>query len=659
MCGIAGIIDLADRRPPDRQALARMAAAVRHRGPDEAGFLVEPGVGFAHRRLSIVGVGDGQQPMANEDGSVVVVFNGEFFDYPEQRAALAAKGHQFRTHSDTEILVHLWEDHQQGMLEKLRGQFAFALFDKRRRQILLARDRVGIVPLHYARRDDRLIFGSEVKALFASGLVTPEPDPRGLDHIFTFFAMGTARTAFKDVSAILPGTSMLIDLPDSGRPATLRTTRYWDLDFPDAGAEHCPKSDAQAIEEFQAVFERAVEIRLRADVPVVSYLSGGVDSTTVATTAARLRGSPIPTFTIRIPSLDETDRALMAAKIIGAPPTIIDADSAALTAMFPSLVKAADCPVMDTSCAALAALAMEVRRQGFKVALTGEGADEALAGYPWFKANRLLNGLDIGGLRPSNLVRRLYTKLAAPEIAWERVRRIQEQVGGPLGNLELYGLVGLSRQRFYSPWMWDGIGDSTPYDDLPINLDRVRKWAPLNRSLYLNYKTLLPGLLLNHKGDRPAMAASVETRYPFLDENVVAHCAGISPKYKLKGLFRDKHLLRLMASKWLPPEIANRPKAMFRAPFANTFFENPPAWVGQLLSPEALRKTPYFDAAGVEKYRASYRNYGWSSGVRLTLEMGLTAVMATQLWHHLYFGGGLCDLPAYQAPEPTEFPRAA
>jgi asparagine synthase (glutamine-hydrolysing) len=656
MCGIAGMIDLTGRRQVDPQALARMAAAILHRGPDEGGFHVERGIGLANRRLSIVGLKDGKQPIFNEDKSVVVVFNGELFDYPEKRAWLTSLGHRFATSCDTEILVHMYEEFGERMFDHLRGQYAFCILDRKRRTLLLARDRIGICPLHIARRGDWLYFGSEIKAIHASGQVKPDADPRGIDHIFNFFAMATRRTAFAGVESILPGHYLRIELPSDGRAVSPIERQHWDLDYPDAGQEYNPASDKEAVDGFMERFSRAVDIRLRADVPVVAYLSGGVDSTTVALTASRIRKAPIPLFTIQIPAHDETDRAMMAARLIGVDPTIVRCDSAVISSTFPALVEAADCPVMDTSCAALLRLAEEVHRQGFKVALTGEGADEGLAGYPWFKVNRLLRLFDVGRFQPSNLLRRAFVQLFNRNIPWANAKRIQNLVGGPQAQLELYGLVGMSRFQLYSQKMWDSLGGHICYEDLPLNLDRMKKWHRLNQSLYLGYKILLPGLLMNHKGDRPAMHHSLETRYPFLDEDVTDYFAKIHPRYKLRGLTRDKHLLRLAAAKMLPPEIANRPKAMFRAPFATSFFDAPPPWASQLLSPESLAKTGYFDPQGVAETTSTYQQKKWATGRRLSVEMGLTGVMTTQLWHHLFLGGGLCDLPIFKPKEPTEFP---
>lgn len=650
MCGITGVIDLRGRRNIDPVMLQRMAEAIIHRGPDEDGFLLEPGVGLANRRLSIVGLADGRQPIFNEDRSVAVVFNGELFDYVEKREWLESRGHVFRTSADTEVLVHMWEEYGEEMLPHLRGQFGFALYDTRRGVVILARDRLGICPLHWARRGDWLYFGSEIKAILASGQVQPQVDPLGLDHIFTFFGLGTRRTVFKDISAVHPAAFLKIDLGADDRSADITEHRYWDLDFPDQGDEFDPQDPRQAIDGFDAVFRRAVEIRLRADVPVVGYLSGGVDSTSVMSMATRVMGRPIPAFTIRITAkgLDETDRALMAAERIGSHPTVVTCGGDVISREYPKLVTAAEAPVMDTSCSALFSLAKEVHRQGYKVALTGEGGDEALAGYPWFKIYRAfgLTGNTIG-----NLARRTWVRINTPDASWDYFRDIQTLLEGPNASAELYGLVSLSRQRFYSDSMWEQVGKRSAFEDLDLNRARMRKWHPMNRSIYVGYKTMLAALLMNHKGDRPAMANSVETRYPLLDEDVVQYCANIHPRWKLKGLNRDKHLLRTWAAEHLPKAIANRPKAMFRAPFANTFFVNPPPFVDQLLSEESLRKTGYFNSAQVQQYRSMYNTYRFSIGKRQVVEMGLTGVMATQLWHHVYLGGGLCELPTWSPPQ--------
>lgn len=634
-----------------------MGDALYHRGPDEDGYLIEPGIGIAHRRLSIVGLSDGQQPIYNEDRSVVVMYNGELFDYPEKKAELEAKGHHFRTSCDTEVLVHLWEEHGEAMLPMLRGQYAFALYDYNRRVLILARDRIGICPLHYARRGDWFYFGSEIKAILASGRVEAETDPAGIDNIFTFFAMPTKRTMFKDIYSIYPGNYLRVQLRPNGDVADISEKVYWDLNFPDKGQEL--KTDPEKlVEEFGEKFRRAVEIRLRADVPVVSYLSGGIDSAMVAAVASDVRGDPIPSFTIQIksPRFDETDSAMLNARTIGCKPTIVSCDDRVLSEAYPKLIQASDSPVVDTACAALYLLAGEVHRQGIKVALTGEGADEALAGYPWFKINRLMQIADINAFRPSQLVRKIVLSLAGRNSVTSDFPKFQELMGGSVAQADLYSLIRVSREMFYSGDLLSKNKDYLPFADLKINRDAMQKWDPLNKSLYMGYKTILAGLLMNHKGDRVAMANSVETRYPFLDEDFVEFCTKIDPKWKLRGIIKDKYILRQLALGRLPREIAQRPKAMFRAPFADTFLVRPPAYVDQLLSEESLKATGYFDPKQVLHYRSQYANLGWQPVKKLVAEMGLTAVMATQLWHHTYMGGGLCELPTWSIPTSTPAP---
>lgn len=608
-----------------------MGAAIRQRGPDENGWLSEPGIGMISQRLAIVGLESGRQPIENEDGTVVVVCNGEFFDHLEVRRRLEQRGHRFRTESDSEILVHLWEEYGEGLFEHLRGQFAFALFDRQRRTLILGRDRLGICPLYISESDGWLYFGSEIKALLASGQIRAEADPLALDHVFSFFAMGMRRTMFAGVQAVLPGH--YLKLADG----VVADRQYWDLDFPDQGQEL--RGD-QLVRELGERLERSIALRLRADVPVVSYLSGGVDSSLVASLASQQLGRPIPTFSIRIlqDKLDEVPRALLTARQIGSQPFIVDVGGREIAETYPALVTASESPVIDTSSAAIYRLAAAVREQGFKVALTGEGADEALAGYPWFKVNRFLRLFDRVGLG-ERMRRRFYARANRRGQAWSVFARRYECMGGFHATADLYGACSLSGYRVYSDAQLERMAGHTACEDLGLDLARMSRWHPLNRSLYLGYKVMLAGLLMSHKGDRPAMANSVETRFPFLDEDVVEFCASVDPDLKLKGWFRDKHLLRTYAAAHLPTAIANRPKHIFRARYAGSFLDPQPAYVGQLLSPESLRKTGYFDPV-----RVAYARGRLGKPLSGREDLAMVGVIATQLWHHLFLGGGLCDL---------------
>jgi asparagine synthase (glutamine-hydrolysing) len=626
-----------------------MAEALVHRGPDEEGFFEEAGVGLASRRLQIVGLLDGRQPLSNENGDITVVYNGEVFEYLELRPELERRGHKFRTRCDTEVVPHMWEEYGDGIFDHLRGQFALALWDRPRRRLVLARDRFGICPLFWTRQQnhsgDWLLFASEIKALLASGLVEARPDRRGINHIFTFFALPGPVTCFEGINALEPGHYLSVERTGRG-PAKVVDRTYWRVDFPDRGQE-IRRPRQQLIEEWEGLLQRSVERRLRADVPVVSYLSGGVDSSLVVAMACRERGSPIPTFTIRIedPVLDETVQAERVARHVGSVPTVVGCGAVDVLETYPHLIHAAESPVIDTACAALLLLAREVHAQGYKVALTGEGADEWLAGYPWFKVHRLLGFLDvIPGLKLSQLSRRAFLRLTgAPRFPWSYARRIHQTIGGPNAWMDAYGLMSLSKLRFYSRQMHEALGDHLPYDDLGIDLQRMRRWHPLNRSIYFGARVMLPGLLLAAKGDRVAMHSSVETRYPFLDEDVFRYLAEIEPSWKLHR-FRDKYLLRLVAQRWLPREIAWRRKAMFRAPFDSFHLDRAPRFVDELLSEESLKKTGYFDPEAVSHWRGAFRGLRPGSAQRISVEMGLVGVVSTQLWHHTFIDASLADI---------------
>ncbi len=643
MCGIAGMIDLRDRRPVEPSTLRTMLAAIHHRGPDDLGMHVEPGLGLGACRLSIIDLAGGHQPISNEDGTVWVAFNGELFDYPEIRESLLAKGHVLKTRCDTEALVHLWEDHGEQLFDRLRGQYAFALWDSKQRCLILARDRVGITPLYWAQQDDWLLFGSEIKAILASGRIAPRVDPRGLDHLFTYFCQSAARTCFAGVNSLLPGHYMKV-VADR-----VETHRYWDLDFPDAGDERVG-DDNKLVDELDAVLTRAVERRLRSDVPVVSYLSGGVDSAVIAALIRRQRGEPARTFTVRVghQQFDESREASEAAASLGTQTTFINGDLSQLAASYPDLIRATEAPVADTTCAAMLLQSRAVHEHGYKVALSGEGADEAFAGYVWFKSDRLRRGFEsVTGQWPEIINGPL--RLFLPWVpTLKQVGAIREKFGCMPAQMDVHNVMAASRRMFYSQSMWDSLDGHQAMDDFEFDTARIRRWHPLNRSLYFNYKLMLAGMLLSHKGDRPAMHNSVETRPPFLDEDVVAFAASIHPKYKLRG-FQDKLLLRLFAQRLLPKSVAMRPKKMFRAPMWGSFVgDDAPAFTRQLLSPESLEASGYFDPAAVQRALAQYPRMSRFSPRRVAVEMGMINVIATQIWHHTFIDPRLADLPHWR-----------
>ncbi|MGC8639848.1 MAG: asparagine synthase (glutamine-hydrolyzing) [Isosphaeraceae bacterium] len=653
MCGIAGAIDLQGKREFPAARLLAMTGAISHRGPDDEYIHLEPGLALGARRLSIVDLSGGRQPLCNEDGSVWVTQNGEIFEYPELQKELLARGHTLATRCDTELWVHLYEDLHEGMFAKTRGQFAVALWDRKTRSLILGRDRVGICPLHYTVVDGWLLWGSEIKAILSSGLIAARADRKGIDLFFNTFCAGTSRTFFEGIKMIPPGHYLIV------RDGRVELKQYWDLDFPDAGAERRLDDPTPLVDELEHLMRLAVERRLRGDVPVVSYISGGLDSTVVLGLSSRERGYAVPSFTIGLDRAgpDERSHAAESAAALGSRLTTVTLNRSDIVNSYPELIRAAEGPVMDSSAACLMRLAGAVNHQGYKVALTGEGADEALAGYAWFKTQKIGDGLRrrFGNTIPS-VIRAVVLGMMGgdrnhlpPRFPMQGFRTAQQ---------DIYDLLAQARSFLYSGEMWRDLAGHSVYDDIGINHDRFRNWAPLNQSLYVGYKVMLAGLLLNGKGDRVAMNSSVETRYPLLDDDVITFCSTIAPEYKLHGRI-DKWLLRQVAARTLPPRIANRPKTMFRASRSEAFLDRSrPGWVDQLLSRPSLEATAYFDVDGVLRERARQTRYPRITPKRIIMDLSLTCVIATQLWHHIYLGGGLCDLPTW-SPTPLRWPAQA
>lgn len=644
MCGIAGAVDLTGRRPFPGERLLAMTRAIAHRGPDDEQGHLEPGVALGVRRLAIIDVAGGRQPMANESGQIWVAAEGELYDYPDLRDRLLDRGHTLQTHCDTEAWVHLYEDHGESVFEHTRGQFAVSLWDRRSRTLLLGRDRPGIAPLFYAEADGWLLWASEIKGLLASGMIDPRPDRGAIDYFFNFYALPNTRTCFEEINSLPPGHYLRV------HEGAVSCRRYWDLDFPDAGQERRFASPDAAAAELENALRGAVRRRLVSEKPVCTYLSGGLDSTLLLGLATEERGGPIASFTIgldRSGPHDERPQAAEAAGLLASPLTTVPMKSREIADAYPELIRAAEGPVMDTSAACMVRLAQAVRRSGYEVSLSGEGSDESLAGYVWFKVDRLIRmtGRPVYGLIRWLALSGLAGGGAAhrPPFAGTAGVRTTQQFP--------YEMMAQSREWLYAREYWKALDGYSAYDDLRLPRDRFLRWHPLNRGLYMANKVMLPGMLLAAKGDRAMHNAATEGRFPFLDERVVSFCASIDPRLKLRGM-TDKWLLRRVAANVLPPAIARRPKTMFRAHMGRTFLtDDRPEWVDQLLSPESLRVTGFFDATGVQRAREVLRTLPKLSFRRFVLDMGLAGAIATQLWHHTYCGGGLGDLPAWSPPD--------
>ncbi|MCA8987342.1 MAG: asparagine synthase (glutamine-hydrolyzing) [Planctomycetaceae bacterium] len=640
MCGIVGAVSIEGTRSFPESTLIDMAEAIWHRGPDDQHHFSEPGVAMAARRLSIIDLANGRQPISNEDGQIHVAFNGELFDYPILREQFLQRGHKFKTHCDTELWAHMYEEEGEDVFLNAKGQFAACIWDSRQRKLLLGRDRAGIAPLYYTISNGWLLWASEIRGLLASGMVTPQPDRLGLDYFFNFFCMPTRRTCFQNIQMLPPGHQLVV------KDGHIRERCYWDLDFPDAGDEQ--QLSAQAAEaQLTELLEKSVERRLFSDVPVCCYLSGGLDSTTVLGLVSRVRKSPIQAFTISVAQSGPVDERLEAeesAQTLNCPLNVLEIGPQDIANAYPELIVAAEGPMFDTSAACLMRLAARVRQEGFRVALTGEGADELLAGYIWFRLNQKMK---TPGQPVARLFRRMLPLLAGGSRAHQHP--MQAFHGLRIAQQMSYELLGQAREVLFSREMWQSIGDYTPYEDVPGNCsDRIRKWSSLNQSLYAGFKIMLPGLLLAGKGDRITMNSSIEGRFPFLDEDVVQFCSQIPPNMKLRNN-TNKWLLRQVAAHTLPKQIAGRPKTMFRAHLMQNFLgENSPPWARQLLSPESIRRTGYFSPQGIEQAIQVVQKGRARSLRRYVLDTGLMSALSTQLWHHLYIEPQLADLPDWR-----------
>jgi asparagine synthase (glutamine-hydrolysing) len=652
--GIAGILDGASQPLPE-SALASMAAAMLHRGPDAEGLYKQRGLGLAWRRLGTPP--DAAQPVCNENQTIVAIFDGAIYNAPSLRAELQGKGYRLKGDDDAQLLPHLWEEHQEQFLLRLEGQFALALWDQSQQRLLIARDRFGICPVHWIQQADRLIFGSEIKTLLGSGLVRPEVDPRGIAQVFTCFGLPGPHTCFAGVSSLLPGCYLDARRSVAGRDSTLqvRQVRYWDMDFPDARSDWADRlaDEKEVLDRFEAVLLQAVERRLKARLAIVPYSSGGLDSSLLVAMARKIQGEPLTTLTFRVehPGRDETTEADLLASQLGNRSLVVPIQAEKLLGTYPRLVQAAESPVIDTSAAALFLLAEQAHAHGYKAVLTGEGSDEWLAGYPWFRIDKKVDRVNlIPGLRLSRLGFRLYQRLLGMRpLSWSHERRMYEAVGGHNAWMYPYFLMSATKMRLFSNSLLESLGDYHGLEGLELNLSRMKQWHPLDRSLYIGARIHLAGLHLKARGDRSTMHSSVQPRYPFLDEAVYAFLARLEPAWKMRG-FEDKFILRRLAQRWLPPELSAGRKRLIHAPLYAFHHARQPAWMDQLLSPESLRKSGYFKPEAVAYWRSALpqmrHNYA-----RLFTEMGLAGVVSTQLWHNTYIDASLADLPGWTWPK--------
>ncbi|MBI4423062.1 MAG: asparagine synthase (glutamine-hydrolyzing) [Elusimicrobia bacterium] len=610
MCGI--IASASWQRPVDEAALARGLSALRHRGPDGSGAWLSPtlSAGLGHARLSLVDLEGGAQPLASEDGAIAAAVNGELYDDARLRAGLEARGHRFRTRSDSELVVHLYEEEGAALVSRLRGEFAFVLWDERRQELLAVRDRFGVKPLCYALHDGRLLVASEAKALFAAGAPAAW-DLDALYHAASLQFPPPGRTLFAGVRQVPPGGRLLADWRG------VRLERYWDLDFPSEAADG--PGGAGAASELSRRLEEAVRLRLRADVPVACCLSGGIDSSAVFALACRHAPRPPDCFTVSFAeaAYDELGLAAETARRAGATLHALRVTDGDLASALPDAVYHAEGLAVNAHLAAKFLLSRSVRDAGFKIVLTGEGGDEALAGYPHFQRDWLLEqGLGLEALERAHALSAGIMLPAGPGRTLEAARR---RLGFVPSYLEAKASLGGRLHAVLEPELLARFEERDALDELLEATDVAGQLAGRSRvhqSQYLWAKSGLAHYILRTLGDGTEMAHGVEGRLPFLDQEVFAFARGLRPEALMRGGL-EKLPLREAMRGLLPDAVVDRPKHPFYAPPVSGRLEE--------LLQDVLRSgpSPLFDRAAVlavlERRRGDARERLASDPVLMTV----------------------------------------
>ena len=630
MCGIAGVCSMDHPFPVSpADTVARMTGALVHRGPDESGIYLDDWAGLGHTRLSIVDLSTGTQPLHNEDETLWIVYNGEVFNYPDLRSGLGERGHRFYTTTDTEVILHLYEEKGPACLDDMNGQFALAIWDSRKKELFLARDRVGIRPLHYTVQKGVFLFASEIKALFLYRDVPRRIDPEAMDQIFTFWTTLPGKTVFQGIQELPPGHYMRVG------HGNISMRRYWDIPF-SLPSEQLKASTSEICEGIGNLLKDAVRIRLRADVPVGSYISGGLDSSGVTALARKNFSNHLRTFAIRFEArpFDESPYIDQMVSALGTEHTDIRAGNGQIGQSFADVLWHCEKPLLRTAPVPLFLLSREVRNSGIKAVLTGEGADEVFGGYDIFRETLVRK---FWSRRPGSEVRPALLTRLYPDIFHDpRVRPalrsfFAKGIDRPDDLLfsHLIRWQNTSRTKtFFSKDLKEAIGGYNGYDDVRERLpESFPVWDVLSRAQYLEMSIFMSNYLLSSQGDRPAMAHSVEIRLPFLDYRVVEFLGRVPPKLKIFGL-KEKFLLKKCFRDLLPDTVLKRPKHPYRAPIRDSLMKGDLPYVREALSEQALREANLFDVSKVGMLRKKLESVPHASEVD---EMALAGIVSSQL----------------------------
>jgi asparagine synthase (glutamine-hydrolysing) len=635
MCGIAGILNLESPDPIPVDLLSSMTAALRHRGPDESGFYVDDCIGMGHARLSIIDLAGGTQPVHNEDQSVWIVFNGEIFNYLELRSELQKQGHRFYTTTDTEVIVHLYEREGVKCLQKLNGQFAFAVWDSRRRKLLLARDRVGILPLHYTVHEGQLSFSSEIKGLFQNSEIPRAIDPIALDEIFTFWTTLPGKTLFRHVSELPAGHCLIAE---EGKYCI---EEYWRPPF-SAEADSRYGSVEQCAEEALDLSTDAIRIRLRADVPVGCYLSGGLDSSGITGLVKKRFNNRLRTFGIRFEedAFDEGKFQNEMVSFLDVEHQEVEAKNGDIADLFSEVLWHCERPILRTAPVPLFMLSKKVREAGFKVVLTGEGADEVFGGYNIFRETKIRK---FWARQPDSKIRPLLIEKLYPYIfengKGQAFLKAFFGTGLHHGDNPFFSHMirwnDTNRTKvFFSDDSKQAIGDYRAPDELKgILPQEFGSWNSVCKAQYLEILLFMSNYLLSAQGDRVSMAHGVEVRPPYLDHRVIEFAARIPPRWKIRGL-NEKYILKKVYQNILPQNILRRPKHPYRAPIRQGLLneKNGPL-IETYLMPRSIKECGLFDT---EKVRRLLNKAKTAPALSEIDNMALAGIVSSQIIYNRF-----------------------
>ncbi|HUR33060.1 MAG TPA: asparagine synthase (glutamine-hydrolyzing) [Vicinamibacterales bacterium] len=650
MCGIAGLVSF-DGLPPDADVTAtRMRDVIAHRGPDEAGLYCDGVAALAHRRLSIVDLSTGQQPLANEDGRVRVVFNGEIYNHAEIRRELEGLGHRYRTRSDTETIVHAYEQWGDDAVDRFRGMFAFAIWDARKRRLLLVRDRMGIKPLYWVRAGNTLVFGSEIKAVLASGLIRPEANVAAIPELLSTRYVSGAETMFSGVNKLLPGHRLVFERGD------VRIRQYWDIPSggqdSEFGSQNAgSRKSAGFVERFRELLQESVRVRLMSEVPLGMFLSGGIDSSAIGALMARMVDRPIKTFSVGFNdrAFSELGYARQVATAIGADPHEVVIDDRDFFGALPRLVWHEDEPIAHPSSVPLYFVS-RLAREHVTVVLTGEGSDELLAGYGKY-ARISLNW------RAGTIYERMLPRAVRQFVATSAIPMLPGKAGRMARRsflamdrtpeamyLDNFAAIRLDEQRsLLTARMPQDLASHRAYGSSMAWFNRPPAGSTLlTRLLYADMKTYLVELLM--KQDQMSMATSIESRVPFLDHKLVEFAATMPDEMKLAG-WTTKRVLREAMKGVLPESILSRPKMGFPVPFARWTREQWNGSVADVLLDRRSRERGLIDPAATAALLRDHqagRTDGWD---RLWMLLNL------ELWFRTFIDGD--GIQTMGAPTPS------